>query len=280
MVNQSMSSRKRILDCSPIRPTLKKRSTSEVSEDRPHNRVSFSVQTTEPSKGHHDGIEVSICRRESHDSGVKSQTEFNHDSTRSAEGVRSQREFNDDSIKSAEGVKSQTEFNYDSKITEGRQQSVLPTLRHKNGPVKDITWSGIVEVVDCGKIRMCEEMIAHLSAKVSRKAFEFSKEIDSKLQFKLLPRSDLYPKIFQDACPDRDDIALYFYPTNIERSRKQYSRLVKDMELKDLMMWTQIDGRELLVYPSTILTPDSQKLKNSYFMWGVFGSRKYEVDFW
>lgn len=131
-----------------------------------------------------------------------------------------------------------------------------------------------------GKIRMCEELIAHLSAKASPKAKEFSKKIGSKLQFKLFPRSDLYPKIFQDACPDRDDIALYFYPTNVERSRKHYSRLVKDMELKDLMMWTQIDGRELLVYPSTILTPDSQKLENSYFMWGVFGRRKYEFNFW
>lgn len=77
--------------------------------------------------------------------------------------------------------------------------------------------SGTVEVVDCGKMRMREEMIAHLSAKVSRKALEFSKKIDSKLQFKLLPRSDMYPQIFQDACPDRDDIALYFYPTIVER---------------------------------------------------------------
>lgn len=259
MVNQSMSSRKRVLDCPPIKPTLKKRSTSEVSE----------------------GIEVSICRRESHASGVKSQTEFNHDSSKSAEGFRFRREFNHDSIKSAEGVRTQPEFNHDStKITKGRKQSDSPTLCHKSGPVKEITWRGIVEVVDCGKIRMCEELIAHLSAKASPKAKEFSKKIGSKLQFKLFPRSDLYPKIFQDACPDRDDIALYFYPTNVERSRKHYSRLVKDMELKDLMLWTQIDGRELLVYPSTILTPDSQKLEDSYFMWGVFGRRKYEFDFW
>lgn len=330
MVNQSMSARKRILDCLPINPTLKKRSTSEVSEDRPRKRVSFSVQTTEPSKGHQDGIEVSICRLESRDSGnergiendvhslvleasisitnntdnrekssslpfvkalpiysrgVKSQAEFNHDSTKSAEGVRSRHELYHDSIKSAEGVESQTELKNDSKITKGRQQSVLPTPCHKNGPVKDITWRGIVEVVDCGKIRMCEEMIAHRSFYVSGKVIEFSKKIlskkiDSKLQFKLFPRSDLYPKIFQDACPDRDDIALYFYPTKIERSKRQYSKLVKDMELKDLMMWTQIDGRELLVYPSTILAPDSQKLETSYFMWGVFGRRKNEVDFW
>ncbi|KAL1828856.1 hypothetical protein ACET3Z_007268 [Daucus carota] len=325
MVNQSMSSRKRALDCSPIKPTLKKRSTSEVPEDRTPKRVSFSVQTlTQPSKRHHDGIEVSI-RRESNDSvderhngtavhslvleasisitnntdnrekssslsfikalpsysrGVKSQTEFNHDSTESAEGVKSQREFNHDRTKSAEGVKSRTQFNHDGyKSTKGRLQSVLPTLCHQNGPVKDIIWRGIVEVIDCGKIRMSEEMIAHLSAKVSRKAFEFSKKIKSKLQFKLFPRSDLYPKIFQDSCPDRDDIALYFYPTKDERSRKKYSQLVKDMELKDLMMRSQVDGRELLVYPSTILTTDSQKLKDSYFMWGVFGREMYEVDF-
>lgn len=75
--------------------------------------------------------------------GVKSQAQFNHDSNKSAEGVRSQCEFNHDSIKSAEGVESQTEFNYDSKITNGRQQRVLPTPCHKNGPVKDITWRWI-----------------------------------------------------------------------------------------------------------------------------------------
>lgn len=55
MVNQSMSTRKRVQDCLPIKPTLKKRSTSEVSEDRPRKRVSFSVELTEPSKSYHDG---------------------------------------------------------------------------------------------------------------------------------------------------------------------------------------------------------------------------------
>lgn len=73
--------------------------------------------------------------------GVKSQTEFNHDSTESTEGVKSQREFNHDRTKSAEGVKSRTQFNHDGyKSTKGRLQSVLPTLCHQNGPVKDIIW--------------------------------------------------------------------------------------------------------------------------------------------
>lgn len=58
-------------------------------------------------------------------------------------------------------------------------------------------------------------MTAHLSAKGSRKAYDFLNKINAKLRFKLLPRGECYRRIFQGLGPNRDDIALYFYPAKV-----------------------------------------------------------------
>lgn len=68
--------------------------------------------------------------------------------------------------------------------------------------------------VDSG---VCEGFLAHPPAKVSRKAYDFSKQIAPVLQFKLHPRRHLWTEIYQTECPDGNDIALYFYPGNFER---------------------------------------------------------------
>ena len=56
-----------------------------------------------------------------------------------------------------------------------------------------------------------------MSAKVSRKAYVFTRRIPEVMQFTAHPRCAYWPEIFQLDCPDANDIALYFYPVNFER---------------------------------------------------------------
>lgn len=132
--------------------------------------------------------------------------------------------------------------------------------------------------------------MAHPPVKVSRKAYEFSKQIAGVLQFKLHPRCDLWPENFQANFPDGNDIALYFYPGKFERfffcfslllflklnlnlcnslsfyfrgffgcrSRKKYSSLLKFIEQNDLALKSLMGHVELLVFPSSLLHKNSQ----------------------
>jgi hypothetical protein len=53
---------------------------------------------------------------------------------------------------------------------------------------------------------------------VSRKALEFSKRMPPVLQVQLHPWCQIWTDLFQNDCPDLNDIALYFFPDdNIKR---------------------------------------------------------------
>ncbi|XP_057963271.1 uncharacterized protein LOC131154482 isoform X6 [Malania oleifera] len=109
-------------------------------------------------------------------------------------------------------------------VQERTLQNISPNLREnrQNGPAAEVIWKGSFEVLGPNvNVGLCEGFIAHPPAKVSRKAYEFSKQIAGVLLFKLHPRCDFWPEIFQIECPDKNDIALYFYPGNFERTRWQ-----------------------------------------------------------
>lgn len=59
---------------------------------------------------------------------------------------------------------------------------------------------------------------AHPPYIVHRKAYEFSKQMPTVLQFERLHRCSLWAELFQDDSPDGDDIALYFFPGRFGRS--------------------------------------------------------------
>ncbi|XP_057963266.1 uncharacterized protein LOC131154482 isoform X2 [Malania oleifera] len=160
-------------------------------------------------------------------------------------------------------------------VQERTLQNISPNLREnrQNGPAAEVIWN--FEVLGPNvNVGLCEGFIAHPPAKVSRKAYEFSKQIAGVLLFKLHPRCDFWPEIFQIECPDKNDIALYFYPGNFERSRRKYSLLLKFIENQDLVLRSCMGCVELLVCASRCLHEDSQKLDGSFFMWGVYRSLK------
>lgn len=158
--------------------------------------------------------------------------------------------------------------------SEERQQEQMPSSirkRNQNGPWSKLVWKGNFEIKDSPReMRCCESILAHLSAKVSRRAYSFTKQLAGVLQFVVYAQNQILPHIFGSHRPSRDDIALYFYPSKSERSKRQYSLLLKFMERKAFMLRSRIGAIELLVIPSTLLDGESRKLDGHYFMWGVF----------
>lgn len=160
-----------------------------------------------------------------------------------------------------------------AKIQERNLQKISHNShRHPlSGPALKVIWKGNFEVLDFPYAdRICEGFLAHPSVKMSSKAYEFARQIVGVLQFRVHAYRAFWPEIFQSDCPDANDIALYFYPGKIERSRKQYACLLKFIEKHDLMLRSCMGRLELLVFPSKLLHVDCQKLGGSYFMWGVF----------
>lgn len=89
------------------------------------------------------------------------------------------------------------------------------------------------------------------------------------LDFKLVPRGNLWAKLFHDYCPTREDVGLYFFPSDKDSS-KEYVTLLELIRDQDLMMRKQIDNVEILVLTSTVLQMDCQKMEGNYFLWGLF----------
>lgn len=172
------------------------------------------------------------------------------------------------------GVKFKAGPSSDCNIGQERnlQRNLPNSLKYpQKGPALKFIWKGNFEVLDIeSDVRRYEGILAHPSAKIARKAYGLTKQIAGALQFVMHPRHDFWPAMFQTDCPDRNDIALYFYPGKHERSKRQYSFLLKLIEKEDMVLRSCIGDVQLLVYPSKLLQADLQKLDGSYFMWGVF----------
>lgn len=77
---------------------------------------------------------------------------------------------------------------------------------------------GNFEIHDCpSNVGFCEGVVAHSSAKVSRRAYSFSKQIPRNLHLLMYSQGQCFPNMFNMRRPARDDIALYFYPGNNEK---------------------------------------------------------------
>ncbi|KAK8323088.1 hypothetical protein V6Z12_A12G210400 [Gossypium hirsutum] len=110
------------------------------------------------------------------------------------------------------------------------------------------------------------DFLALPPCRVHRKAYEFSKKMPAVLQVNLLQQWHLHSHILQNGCLDLHDIALYFFPVDMERSQRNYNKLLQLMGMENSVMISYIDDLELLIFTSEQLHADS---------WGVFtGSNK------
>ncbi|KAH6800114.1 hypothetical protein C2S52_000578 [Perilla frutescens var. hirtella] len=67
----------------------------------------------------------------------------------------------------------------------------------------------------------------------------------------MCPKSDIWPKSFQTAEPNDDNIALYFFPSKI--SEQVFEQLVGEMIHEELAFRAIVQDAELLIFTSTEL---------------------------
>lgn len=161
----------------------------------------------------------------------------------------------------------------------GDRMNILPKDdKCSQGPALDSSWKGsfkILDTVNCKELN--DGFIAHPPWKVRRKIYEFSKAMPQVLLFTMIPLHNVWTDIFQDDCPGEDDIGLYFFSSNSQRSAP-YICLREFLEAHDLAMRSYVDGVELLVFTSKLLPANSQKWHEEYFFWGIFrGAKKHEA---
>ncbi|PRQ16325.1 hypothetical protein RchiOBHm_Chr7g0183011 [Rosa chinensis] len=66
----------------------------------------------------------------------------------------------------------------------------------------------------------------------------------------MLSCCNVWEEIFQNEIPTIEDIAVFFFPGNFERSKEQYFSLVQVMETQDLILRSLIKGVNLLILSS------------------------------
>ncbi|GAB4826444.1 hypothetical protein Ancab_009433 [Ancistrocladus abbreviatus] len=142
-------------------------------------------------------------------------------------------------------------------------------------PEHDYIWQGGFEVDRNRRIpELCNGVQAHLSTFASYKVIEIVVKFPQKVVLRELPRSCVWPRQFQSSGAGEDNIAVYFFARDLESYEKSYKNLVENMMKDDLALKGNIDGIELLIFPSNQLPKKSQCWNMMFFLWGVFRGRK------
>jgi len=74
---------------------------------------------------------------------------------------------------------------------------------------------GALEILP-GMLNSCIQ--AHPPSRVRRKVYEFSRLLSDTLEFELVPRGDIWESLFNNHIPSKEDIGLYFFSSEKERS--------------------------------------------------------------
>ncbi|XP_055831672.1 uncharacterized protein LOC129900683 [Solanum dulcamara] len=153
---------------------------------------------------------------------------------------------------------------------------------HPCDPALVPSWKGSFDILGYQKLApgiFNNYVQAHPPSRVRREVYEFSGLLPDTLQLELVPRWDIWASLFNNHCPDKDDIGLYFFSSERKRSDKPiYIDLVEYMRMKDLVMRTIINDVELVILASTALCSDSQRLNNEHFLWGLFYRMGQDTD--
>ncbi|CAI0431703.1 unnamed protein product [Linum tenue] len=217
--------------------------------------------------------------------------------TSSKKQVEEQKRFHKDSNHSA-SLETMNMDVLEMKTLVQRLRSYEPYL-----PAKHATWKGSFKILDNQK-----ETQVHLSTRVHKAhgpslelpaqlqqfqaqpatrvcldAYELSLKMPAELQVKLLPRSEFWTPLFGNDPPDLRDIAFYIFPAaEAERSVENHTKLLECMEAQDLVMRTDVEGVELLIFLSKQLDTNMQDIiawwDMKQFLWGVFSPADAEVQ--
>ncbi|CAL8155934.1 unnamed protein product [Prunus armeniaca] len=142
-------------------------------------------------------------------------------------------------------------------------------------PQLDYIWKGGFEMWRNGRVLgSCDGMQAHLSTVASPKVLEVVPKLPLKMLVEEVPRLSTWPTQFVRNHPTEDNIALYFFAEDLESYRRNYKVMVECMVRDDLALRANVDGVELLIFPSNMLPENSQCWNRMLFLWGVFRGRR------
>ncbi|KAF7809983.1 uncharacterized protein G2W53_036726 [Senna tora] len=147
------------------------------------------------------------------------------------------------------------------------QRCVIPKL--------DYIWLGQFLILSSERLaNYCDGVQAHISDCASPKVLELVDKFPKMIKLDELPRLGMWPSQFVESQATEENIALYFFAEDLESYRTYYKRLLDHMTKNDLALKGNLDGMELLIFPSSVLPKDSQRWNQSLFLWGVFRGRR------
>ncbi|XP_050225698.1 uncharacterized protein LOC126675142 isoform X2 [Mercurialis annua] len=142
-------------------------------------------------------------------------------------------------------------------------------------PEHDYIWQGALEVRRGGKfIDSYSGIQAHLSTCASPKVLEMANQFPLKISVDEVPRLSTWPRQFHENGAKEDNIAVYFFASDLESYERNYKNLLDYMIKKDFALKASFDDVEFLIFPSTQLPENSQRWNMLNFLWGVFRGRR------
>ncbi|XP_012574539.1 ASI1-immunoprecipitated protein 2 isoform X7 [Cicer arietinum] len=137
------------------------------------------------------------------------------------------------------------------------------------------SWLGKFQIHSSeGIARTCDGFQAHLSTCPSVKVLEVVYKLPEIIILEELPRLRIWPSQFMGAQVTMENIDLHFFAKDVNSYNTYYSGLMTYMTKHDLALKGNLDGAELLIFPSNILPKEIQRWNDLLFFWGVFKERK------
>ncbi|XP_075513192.1 ASI1-immunoprecipitated protein 2-like isoform X2 [Primulina tabacum] len=138
-------------------------------------------------------------------------------------------------------------------------------------PKHEYIWQGSFDVYRSGKMFVSWDGIqAHFSISTSPKAVDAVKNFKNRILLYEVPRLSTWPIQFQERGVVEDNIALFFFAKDLESYNKIYKVWLENIMKNDLALKGNVNGVELLIFPSNQLPENSQRWNMLFFLWGVF----------
>ncbi|KAH6771025.1 hypothetical protein C2S52_015828, partial [Perilla frutescens var. hirtella] len=163
-----------------------------------------------------------------------------------------------------------------SKDTFSNIPAVIPLLLKSTAiPEHEYIWQGSFEICRSGQtFELCDGIQAHLSTCASPKVVEAVNKFKNRIILNEVPRVSTWPVQFQENAVREDNIALFFFAKDLQSHDKIYKVLLDNMMKNDLALKGNINGVELLIFPSNQLPVNLQRWNMLFFLWGVFRGKK------
>ncbi|KAL1550604.1 dentin sialophosphoprotein-like isoform X1 [Salvia divinorum] len=154
--------------------------------------------------------------------------------------------------------------------------AVMPLLLKSIAtPEHEYIWQGSFEICRSGQtFELWDGIQAHLSTCASPKVVEAVNKFNNRITLSEVPRASTWPAQFQKSGVGDDNIALFFFAQDLQSHEKIYKVLLDNMMKNDLALKGNINGVELLIFPSNQLPVNLQRWNMFFFLWGVFRGKK------